>query len=287
MNEPHGASNMANDAVNIANDAIHVLPKAANEPVTSVDGPVIPAPAQPVSMASAADLDRKFVAETVATFGPTIRRLASGQPELNHAAMSLILARRLSLVYDTSAHNFLQQRPDQTYGPVTMEHVTDQVTEVLQQTAACHPEVFPMEALRPAQIRMLVDAMKVASVRTGPDAQVVLLRFARECLCLKAGGSLSVEEIHMAYNEFGQKQSLPVYPRSVFHRELARVILKVFSKTPSNSCLRPVKGTAKRTNRRGYKGMAFTGVLVTSRDSEDSRYGGDEVNTSEVLINPS
>ena len=134
-----------------------------------------------------------------------------------------------------------------------------------------------MEALRPAQIRMLVDAMRVASVRTEPDVQVVLLRFARECLCLKVGSSLSIEEIYTAYNEFGQKQGLPVYPQPAFHRELTRIILKVFTKTPSNSCLRPVKGTAKRTNRRGFKGMAFSDALVTSRDSEDSRDGGDEV----------
>jgi hypothetical protein len=113
----------------------------------------------------------------------------------------------------------------------------------------------------PAQCASLLDAK-------------VLLRFARERLCLKVGSSLSIEEIHSAYIEFGQKQGLPVYPRPAFNRELGPVILKVFTKTPSNSLLRPAKGTAKLTNRRGYKGMAFAGALVTSGDSEDSREGG-------------
>ena len=253
-------------------------------PVGSSDSP---APVQPAGPVSTADRDKQFVAATVAAFGPTVRHMPSGKSELNLATMSHILARRLGLVYDMAAREFLQQRPDLAYRPVSMEMVINQVAVSLQKIAACHPECFPTRELCPCRVKALVNAMKVAVVRIGPDAHDALLRFVNEGLCLKPGGNLTSSEIYTAYARFANMHKLQIYPRQAFGRELARTVFKVFLKTPSNSILRPVGGTNRLTSRHGYKGLAFVGELVNSGDAGDAGDTGDGKIASEALANPS
>jgi hypothetical protein len=250
------------------------------------DAPVdIPAAAPSSNPAPSADDDRQFVAATVSQFGPTIRQLASGKTELNFATMSRLLARRLELAYDPLAHEFLLKRPDQTFEPIVTELVTCLISETLQQIAAAHPDSFPMKELRPARIRKLIDAIKLSVPYDRPDPQAVLLRFVRECLCLKPGGNATSAELYLAFQRFANKNALWLIPRAAFSRELARAVFRVFLKTPSNSVLRPVNGTTRLTCRHGFKGLVFADDPVNysgdGRDCKDGKF------TSEVLTNPS
>lgn len=217
---------------------------------------------QPDGAATTADIKKQFVADTIAAYGPTIiRRLGSGRSEMNLATMSRLLASRLELAWDAPARQFLLPGPDQIFRPVALERVTLLVTETLQKIAAVHPDLFPMKDLRPARIKKLLDAIKVAAPFHRPDAQVVLRRFVEECLHLKPGGSVTFSELHRVFVAYADKHQSPGCPRSVFSREVARAVFKVFLKTPSNSVRRPVSGTNRLTARHGFKGLAFVLTL--------------------------
>jgi hypothetical protein len=202
---------------------------------------------------------RQFVVAVVAAYGATLRRSASGRPELNLASMSRILARRLRLVWDVDLHEFMVRQADQTYAPVSPAYVLHIVGDALQRIAALQPELFPMKELRPARIDKLVAAIKIAAPWQRPDTQDGLQRFIRERLCLKSGGSVSSQELHAAYVLFSTEHRLQMMPWSVFSREVVRSVFRVFTKTPSHSLLRRVAGTTKQTSRNGYKGICLVG----------------------------
>ena len=203
------------------------------------------------------DGDRRFVTDVVATYGPTVRRTASGRTELNLASMSRILARRLGLAWDGSTREFLLWR-DQ-YVSIPTERANSLVDDALQRIAALQPDNFPMRELRPRRIARMMDAIRMTATRV-PDAQDGLIRFAHEGLCVKSGNSITIEEIYGAYWKFAATHRLPVYGRLQFNRKLKQVILKTYAKRPSNSLLRPVGELKRLTSRRGYREMAFTDI---------------------------
>ena len=214
---------------------------------------------------------RRFIADVVAEYGPTVRRTASGRKELNHASMARILARRLGLAWDGSSRQFLLWR-DQ-YVPIPTERATSLVTDALQRIAALQSDTFPMRELRPRRIARLMDAIRVSSPWYGPGLQDGLHRFVEKCLVLKPGESVTTTELYSAYGRYAHAHRLPVYPRAAFGRELDRAVFKVYLKTPSNSVLRPNSGKSRLTSRHGFKGMGFADDIPAGEagDAGDAR----------------
>jgi hypothetical protein len=220
--------------------------------------------------AAAADL--QFLSDVIATFGPTIIRMASSRNELNLATMSRILARSLGLAWDAVGREFVQRQPDLTYASIPTDCVVVLLADSLHRIAAQHSDTFPMKELRPARIHKLADAIRMSALWHRPDAQDVVLRFVREGLCLKPGSSVASHELYEAYVLFSTEHRLRVTPRSAFSREVVRAVFKVFAKTPSHRVLRPVNGMTKQTSHYGFKGLVLAGSLGEAGEAGEVRF---------------
>jgi hypothetical protein len=258
-------------------------PEAASATVPPVDIPAnkvaaLKVAALPVSPVSSTEAHKKFVAETVAAFGPTVRHMPSGKTELNLATMSRILARRLGIVWDVAAREFLQKGPDKTYQPVAPEYVINLVSETLQRIAAIHHGMFPLKELRPARVKKLVDQMKLITSQVRPDTRQSLAEYVRNRLCRKPSHNVTVEEVFADFLEYERRQNKPLFSRAMFRREIPRMILEQFAITKVNNLLRKVDRTTQPTAHRGFNGVTFrTDVL----DVSDTKVA------TEALANPS
>jgi len=223
------------------------------ETVPAADAPTA-APSGNPGHTMVTDEDRRFVATIEAEFGPVFRRLSSGRPRLNPAALGRIVAYRLQLAYNPTRREFVQRQPNQAeYEPVEMECVTYQVTVLLQKLAAIHPTI--LGEIHPRRIDTLVRAMRVAAPQIWPATRQGLIDYVQDRLCTGPGHNLTTEEIHSDYQAYAPQRNIPLYARIKFHMELARIVFDQFAIPRVNNVLRPVKGTTRLTARRGFNGL--------------------------------
>ena len=219
-----------------------------------------------------------FIDHTIFEFGPLIQPVKNTH-ELNHAALARILPRMLELYYDQDAQGFVMRRADKPMEVVTTDAVTRMVMDCLLHHLKMEPG-FPMNKLNATRVKALIEEIKIVVGFRRPSAAAWLKEFVHGLLCLKAGGNLTVEEIHGAYLRHGRAQDSTLFPRSKFLVELPRTILATFNLTRVNNVLRPVAGTARWTARRGFNGVAF------KSDGGDSKDGGDGADGGSIATSP-
>jgi hypothetical protein len=225
------------------------------ETVPAADAPTA-APSGNPGHTMVTDEDRRFVATIEAEFGPVVRRLSSGRPRLNPAALGRIVAYRLQLAYNPGRREFVHQRPEQAaFEPLAMETVTHQVTVLLQRLAAIHPTI--LGEIHPRRIETLIRAMRVAAPQIRPATHQGLIDYVGDRLCTGHGHNLTTEEIHADYLAYARQRNIPLYARIKFHVELARMVFDQFAIPRVNNVLRPVKGITRLTARRGFNGLEF------------------------------
>jgi len=200
--------------------------------------------------------DYFFNLHTVSKWGPLLQRVRR-KVVLNLKPWSFIVPRSLGLIWDTDAQVFLCRQPDKTYKPMPLVAVTGMVTEYIRHLVQQEP-AFSLGELRAPLIQQLIVEIQAAAAFTRLGAGEALSQFVRRRLCLKPGGSLTVDEIHRAYLEHGRKlAAFCCYPRFRFQIELPRAILKEFTLPRVNDIMRPHVVTRKLTARRGFHGLGF------------------------------
>jgi len=199
-----------------------------------------------------------FLAETLASLGPYYRILGPKKKELNQAVFARIIARTLGLTFDADAQTFhMKRRGQESSALITTPEVIELVLKFLTKLAADEPANFPAHELRLPRIRSLVETIKTLTEITRANARESLIEYIRARLCLNPAKSLSVQEIHTDYLNYGRKRNLALYPQAKFYKELPAVMLDQFTIGRVNNVLRQVEGTTRMTARRGFRGVTF------------------------------
>ncbi len=175
---------------------------------------------------------------------------ASGKKTLNELFWANVLAEVLNVYYDPDRDGFLQPADDGTPArKLDCQDVRRLVADAMQTFAGVWHEGFPLNELRPARIRQLIERMKVAAMARARKEPDELSLYCSTRLRLEPGATVTTEEL---WADYASSHTLREWSRHQFFQRIANEIKKAFGRTKSHDIKR--NGRA----RKGFRGLALT-----------------------------
>ena len=190
-------------------------------------------------------------------FGPRYRRIGPRKVVLNLTFWAHFLVGKMQLAYHVQQEWFLIPAPGvKGVERVSVEDLFKFTVHGLQQAAQLEPNKFPAAEIRLPRIKMLIEEMKLAAAVHTPGERDALVQFLNEEIAPQQRSDLTVAEIHGRYLANCRVKMLPIFPLSIFKRQLPRLIKDIFGVIKSHDLRRQGDDGSMHWHR-GFHGVNF------------------------------